>query len=238
MPMVNYCRKCKAETPLVETCPYCGGKLAKTNQQLSFGVIRTPVKDWFAWNQVLRVGLPVLGLVLVIAVVAEAVSSGTAGILALFSQGFFVTLMGVFIVMLLLTLALLLLQGPERVHFVLDKQGVHARTYLPVAQPVRLYARFLTPESVEKITDGERPPLDGLTLVRYVFLPWAQIKRVRIWREGFALLFYRPTFWQALAVRCPVGELSEAESFIRAKMKRFKKAGVWPLENEKMKKKR
>ena len=58
MPLVNYCRKCRTETPLGESCPYCGGRLPKTGEQLSFGIIRNPVTDWFSWNDVLRVALP------------------------------------------------------------------------------------------------------------------------------------------------------------------------------------
>ena len=30
MPLANYCRKCKAEVPVGESCPYCGAKLTKT----------------------------------------------------------------------------------------------------------------------------------------------------------------------------------------------------------------
>lgn len=238
MPLVNYCKKCRAETPLGESCPHCGGKLAQTNEQVSFGVVRMPVRDWFAWNNVLRVGLPALLLVLVTAVAAEGVAGGAAGVIALFSQGFFWTLMAVLAVMLLLVLLLLVVQGPERVHYILDRQGVHARTYLAHPGSARLYARFLTPQSLERLKDDDRPPLEGLTLVRRVFLPWAQIRRVRVWREGFTVLFFRPSFWQALALRCPLQDMVEAEAFVRKKLKRFKKVRVLPAETAVEKKKR
>ena len=65
MPLVNYCRKCRAETPLGESCPYCGGKLAQTGEQISFGLVRRPEREWFSWNNVLRIALPVLALVFV-----------------------------------------------------------------------------------------------------------------------------------------------------------------------------
>jgi len=77
MPLVNYCRKCKAETPLGESCPYCGGKLAQTGEQISFGLMRRPEREWFAWNGVLRIALPVLLLVFVIVVAAETAAAGT-----------------------------------------------------------------------------------------------------------------------------------------------------------------
>ena len=61
-------------------------------------------------------------------------------------------------------------------------------------------------------------------LVRRITLPWAEIRRVRIWREGATLLFFRPAFWQVAAVRCPYGELAAAEALVRKKLKRNKKA--------------
>ena len=78
MPLVNYCRKCRTETPLGESCPYCGGKLAKTAEQLSFGIIRTPVTDWFSWNDVLRVTLPAWLVALIAVLAAEASAASTA----------------------------------------------------------------------------------------------------------------------------------------------------------------
>ena len=63
MSIMNYCRKCKREVPPGEACPFCAGKLSKTNERLSFWMGRIPVRDWFAWNQALRVALPVLGIV-------------------------------------------------------------------------------------------------------------------------------------------------------------------------------
>ena len=221
--MVNYCRKCKAEVPLGETCPYCGSKLSQTGEQVSIGVVRTPLRDWFAWNNVLRIALPVWLLALGTVIASEAAATGAQGVAALSSQGFFGVMLSVLGVMLGLLFLLLALQGTEKVHYVLDKQGVHARTYLHDPGPVQLYARFITPEAVERLAaTDDRPPLDGLTLVRRVTLPWSAVRRVRIWREGGAMLFFRPRFWQALAMRCPIGSLEEAEAFARKKLKRFK----------------
>ena len=159
MPLVNYCKKCRAETPLGESCPHCGGKLAQTNEQVSFGVVRMPVRDWFAWNNVLRVGLPALLLVLVTAVAAEGVAGGAAGVIALFSQGFFWTLMAVLAVMLLLVLLLLVVQGPERVHYILDRQGVHA--HLSGASRQRAPVCALFNAAIAGTLKGRRPPAAG-----------------------------------------------------------------------------
>ena len=228
MPLVNYCRKCQAETPVGETCSYCGGKLAKTGEQLSFGMAVTPVRDWFNWNNLLRVALPVLGLVFVCTLLAEWAAAGPAGAAALLKQGFFWKMMGLLALVLLVCLTLLCLQGTEKVHYVLDKQGVHIRVYLPEdAGALRLYARFVTPQQVQALED-DRPPLEGLTLVRRVTLPWETVCRVKIWREGAMLLFYRPGFWQAAALHCPLEDLEQAEDYIRKKLKRFPKARISP----------
>ncbi|MEG2316575.1 MAG: hypothetical protein RSC91_10165 [Clostridia bacterium] len=227
MPIVNYCRKCKAEVPAGESCAYCGGKLSQTNEQLSFGVVRRPVEDWFAWNQVLRVGVPALGLTLAVSVAAELAASGAEGVIKLFSQGFFGILMAALGVMLLFTLVLLLLQGTEHVHFLLDKQGVHALTYLAQPSELRLYARFLTPMAVDALRADERA-LPNLTLVKHLCVPWAEVRRVRLWRGGLAMLVYRPAYWQALAVRCPLREWDAAEAYARKKLKRFKKVAFIP----------
>lgn len=221
MPLVNYCRKCKAETPLGETCPYCGGKLSQTGRQISFGAVRVPVKDWFAWNSMLRVALPVLGLVFAAALLAEGASTGLMGVAALLKQGFFWRMMGLLVLVLALCWLILRLQGPEKVHYVLDKQGVHVRTYLVSPGPVQLYARMLTPQAAEALAAADdRPPLEGLTLVRRVTLPWTAVRRMRVWRECATLLFYHPRFWLAAAVRCPVEDFAQAEEMVCQKLKR------------------
>lgn len=215
MPLVNYCRKCRTETPLGESCPYCGGRLSKTGEQLSFGIIRNPVTDWFSWNDVLRVMLPAWLVALVAVLAAEASATGAAGVTALLRQGFLWVMLGLLAGMLAALLALMLLRGPERVHFVMDRAGVHARVYVPQGcGALRLYARFTTPEAVERLAAGDdRPPLEGLTLVRRVTLPWESIRRVRVWREGATVLFFHPRYWQVLAMRCPLADLPPAEEY-------------------------
>ena len=230
MPLVNYCRKCKAETPLGESCPYCGGKLAATGEQISFGLMRRPVKEWFAWNHILRIALPVWLLVWVVVVAAEGAAAGTEGVIALINGGFLRT-MGSMLAMLLAVVWLTLrLQGVESVHVVLDKQGVQVRTYVQEGNATALYTRFVSEAAAEKLAaEDERPELPGLVLVRRVQLPWNEIRRVRIWREGCTILFFRPSLWQAAAVQLPVSELAGAEEYVRKKMKRNKKAKIQPV---------
>ena len=238
MPLVNYCKKCKAEVPTGETCPYCSGKLTQTGEQISFGMKRLVVKDWFAWNDLLRIALPVLALVLIIIIAAEASATGMPGLIALLSQGLMGTMLGLLALTLLAIYLILHLQGAESIHTVIDKQGVHVRTYIAEGNDLGLYARFMTQQSADRLAQADdRPALNGLTLVKKTSLAWSDIRRVRVWREGSMILFYRPSFWQAAAVRCPGRELPEAEALVRKKLKRFKKVKVLPpVPTEKKKK--
>ena len=192
--------------------------------------MRRPVKEWFAWNHILRIALPVWLLVWVVVVAAEGAAAGTEGVIALINGGFLRT-MGSLLAMLLAVVWLTLrLQGVESVHVVLDKQGVQVRTYVQEGNATALYTRFVSEAAAEKLAaEDERPELPGLVLVRRVQLPWNEIRRVRIWREGCTILFFRPSLWQAAAVQLPVGELAGAEEYVRKKMKRNKKAKIQPV---------
>lgn len=239
MPLVNYCKKCKTEVPLGETCPYCSGKLTQTGEMISFGLMRRVVKDWFAWNNLLRIVLPVLALVCIIVVAAEAWAGGWDAVAALLAHGFMETMLGLLALVLLGIWLVLRLQGIENVHVVLDKQGVHVRTYVQRGDARALMTRFVGEQTVERLeASDERAPLNGLALVRRVTLPWSEIRRVRIWREGSTMLFFRPAFWQVAAVHVPVSEMNDAEALVRKKLKRMKKVRVLPQEKKEKKKKR
>ena len=226
MPLHNYCKKCKAEVPVGENCPRCGNHLTKTGEHLSFQVRRLPVKDWFAWNGMLRVVLPVIGVILLATILLEAITEGAAGVSDVFVHGFFWTLMSTLGVLLAFTLLLLWLQGEEEVCYILDAKGVQAWIYLRNASALRLYARLTTPAAVLAL-QTEMPCVvqGGLTLVRKTELPWAVVKCVRLWPETGTVLLYRPAWWQALYIRCGEAEYDESVAFIRKKLGR--KKGVW-----------
>jgi len=229
MPLVNYCKKCKTEVPVGESCPYCYGKLTPAAEQISFGLVRKPVREWFTWNNILRIALPVWLLVCAVVVCSEAVASGEAGVIALIEQGFVRTMLWLLGLFLAGVWAVLWLQGSENVHVVLDKQGIHVRVYLPQENRLGLYLRLMTPQAAEKLAQEDgRPALQGLMLVRRTSLLWQSVSRVRIWREDANLLFFHPSFWQAVSFRCPLEELDEAEAFVRMKLKRNKKAKILP----------
>ena len=238
MPFVNYCKKCKTEVPLGESCPHCGGKLSQNGEQLSFGMKRKVVREWFAWNNLLRIALPVFVLVFGMIVGAEAAAAGAEGVIALISQGFLETMLGLLALMLFGIFLLLHLQGVESVHTVIDRQGIHVRTYIADGNDLGRIARFVSLQSAERLTQtDDRAPLPGLMLVHRVTLPWMEIRRVRIWKEGSTILFFRPSFWQVAAVRCPVSELGQAEEMIRKKLKRSKKVRILPPETSEKKRK-
>lgn len=230
MPLANYCRTCKAETPVGELCPYCGGKLTKTGQRLSFGVTRTPLYDWFGWNEYLRLGLPVIAAIFLISVLTELFTGGIPALSRLFASGFTLGILLMLGGLLLLIFLLLFLQGPEKVRYIFGKDGVTALTYLEPEAILPMYARFVTPQQAETLAQTE-DVLPGYRLIRQANLPWNSLSRVRLWREGGVMLFYRPGWWQALSVNVPLSEWDETEAWVRAKLKR-QKGKVLPEEKK------
>ncbi len=218
MPLVQYCKKCKTEVPLGESCTYCGGKLPKTGEMLSFGITHVPVKDWFCWNELLRIALPVLGGILAVALLAEWAAGGLAAVEHLLLNGLLGTALVLLGVVVALCTIVLRLQGGQRIHYVLDKQGIHAWYYLKDPHPVQLYTRLLTPEQVEALQQDDHALAD-LTLIRHQFIAWTEVERVRLWRENAVLLLYRPSWWQAMFIHYPLEELEALEEMLHKKLK-------------------
>lgn len=224
MPYSNYCKKCNAETPVSESCPRCGTKLTRAGERLSLTVERVPVRDWFSWNTMLRVVVPVIGVVLLATVLAEAIAEGGQGVQAVFVQGFFWTLLGALGLMLLFTLVLLSLQGRETVRYVLDGKGAHAYVYVKGTSAVPLYARLTTPQAAAALQQDAPEPMAGYHFVRRVDIAWAQVRRVGFWPETHTILLYQPSFWLALCIRAGQGVYAEAEAHVRKKAPKRKRA--------------
>ena len=218
MPLVYYCKKCKTEVPVGETCTYCGGKLSKQSEMLSFGTIHAPVQDWFCWNELLRIALPILGGITALALGFEWATGGLPAVEKLVRNGFLGTMLILLGVVLALFFVLLYLQGSECIHYVLGRQGIHAWTYLQDPKPIQLYTRLLTPEAIEKFAQDEHA-LEDLTLIRYQTIAWQDVHRVRLWRENAVLLIYRPSWWQVMHVNCPIQEWNAVEQMTRQKLK-------------------
>lgn len=218
MPLVYYCKKCKTEVPVGESCTYCGSKLSKQSEMLSFGTIHAPVQDWFCWNELLRIALPILGGITALALGFEWATGGLPAVAKLVRNGFLGTMLILLGVVLALFFVLLYLQGNECIHYVLGKQGIHAWTYLQDPKPIQLYTRLLTPEAIEKFAQDEHA-LEDLTLIRYQTIAWQDVHRVRLWRENAVLLIYRPSWWQVMHVNCPIEEWTAVEQMTRQKLK-------------------
>ena len=234
MAITNYCKKCRAETSCGDICPRCGAKLTKAGERTVLSVERLPVADWFAWNGILRIVVPVIGLVLLIAVLLEGWTEGARGVQAVFVQGFFWTVMGAFAILLLVTLCVLLLQGRETVRYVLDGKGAHAYAYIRRVQTAPLLARFTTRGAVAALqAEAPEEAIDDLTLVRRADVSWAQVKRACFWPETGTILLYCPRYWLALSLRCAEPEYLEAEAIIRKRLSRVK--GALPKQKRKSK---
>lgn len=225
MPQRNYCKKCKREVPSGSQCTFCGAKLTKAGERLSFGVVHRPAEDWFSWNAVLRLIVPVIVLVCLATLFIEAAVEGANGVQSMFVQGFFWTMMGVLGLGLLVTLILLLLQGRREILYTLDSKGAHACVCLRNAGRVQLGAHMMTRQSAEALRQSLPEELEpSMTPVRHADLAWANVARAQLWREKHTILLYHPTWWQAMVIRCPAIEYEAAVEYVNHKVRTKKRA--------------
>ena len=227
MATMNYCKKCRCEVPPGESCPYCGARLTRAGERQSMNYVRVPIADWFSWNAVLRVALPALLLMALVLALLEG------SLEALAVEGLFWVLLATLGAMLTVVALVLALQGPENIHYVLDKDGVHAYTYLACATRARLFSRMLSVDAVRQLGEKEGNAVPGYTLVQARHLLWADVKRVRFWPEAGKALFFRPSWWQSLVVHCPA-DFTAVEESVRKKL--GKRVPVLPAPPKKKKK--
>jgi hypothetical protein len=218
LPLVKVCKKCRSEVEPEEICPLCGSKLPKSSLTLTFDRNHTPVKDWFCWNNLLRIVLPASLLLIGAVLLAEWAAGGGEAVLKLLGGSFLPIVAALLCILLLGVYIMLCMQGREQVHYAMDKVGIHAWTYLEEPTQAQLYARFLTPEAIQRLETDERA-LPGLVLIRHQYLPWKQIRRAHFWKENAALLLYSPAWWQAMTVYCPYGEIPAVEQMVKAHVK-------------------
>lgn len=234
LPLVQYCKKCRREVPLSEHCAHCGGRLSRNSETLAFDVIHVPVKDWFCWNSWLRIALPAAVLVVAGVFAAEYAFGGAEAALALLGSSFLPIVLALLVAALLVGWVALGLQRGERIHYAMDKLGLHAWTYLENHSPVQLKARLLTPDMLAQLEGDERALLD-MTLIRHQFIAWKDVRRTHFWKENGVLLIYRPSWWQVMAVRCPVEELGNVQAMVNAHVKQPAKSGKKPAAKRKKK---
>ena len=219
MPQRNYCKKCKREVPSGSQCALCGAKLTKAGERLSFGITQRPVEDWFCWNAVLRLIVPVIALVWLTTVLIEAAVEGANGVQAVFVQGFFWTMLCVLGLGLLATLVMLLLQGRREILYALDGKGAHATVCLRDAGTVQLGAHLMTRQSAEALRQSLPEELETtFTPVRHADLAWTNVARAQFWPEKHTVLLYQPIWWQAMAIQCPANEYEAAVEYVKHKV--------------------
>ena len=221
MAFVNYCKKCKAETPAVEVCPYCQKKLPKTNEHLSFGYVFSPARNFFMYNQWLRVVLIVLSATIAIVLLSEGITGGIAGIQKLITQGFIKEMFIIFVFCVAVVFLLLSLRGKEHVHCVLDKDGMHVRVYLKNPTKWQYTLRFCNEKNLELLAKDERN-IPNFTLVSSAHVLWKECKRIRLWSKGLTLIAYKPKYWQALVICLPIQQYNEIVEYVYLKGKKNK----------------
>ena len=210
MPLTNYCKKCSQDVPMGETCPRCGARLTRAGERLTWTVVRVPVKDFFSWNAMLRVVVPVMALVLGGTALMEALARGSQGVQNVFVQGFFWIMLFMLGIFLALTWLILWLQGQETVRYILDAKGVHTRVTLQKPTPIRLYARFTTPLALEALAaQGSESMTDGMPCIRKTDTAWAQIRRFAQWPETRTVILFSPAYWSVAHLLCPSQEAYE-----------------------------
>ncbi|MBQ2700033.1 MAG: hypothetical protein IJF65_02645 [Clostridia bacterium] len=213
MPLVCYCKKCKIEVPVGETCSLCGGKLTKASARFSFAIQQHPVKDWMRWNGLLRLVL-IVWILLVLAISAvEYASAGSIGVSRLLRGSSGLTLLLILGITLLLVFLWLIGIGKETHYCFLDQKGVHVSCY--VAQPSRMN-RLLRFKSGSTHSD-----VYGL-FAGQVQIQWTQIRRVQIWHDKKRILLYAPRWWLQLAITCPPDQFEGAIGFLKGKLGRRK----------------
>lgn len=215
MALTATCKKCNREVKPGDICPICGTKLPKSATHAAWVVERKPVADWMCWNAILRWLLPAGTVVLALALLLEGVSGGTEAVEKLFLGSFPVTLLLLLGVLLLLVLAALLLQGRELMDYIVDSRGVHATRYLPDPTPLKLLFRLKSPGMMRQVDPAAQPPVLRLDEQN---LPWRAVSRVQLWPEKCYILFYAPTWWLRIPVRCTPFSWEDTLFYVRDKL--------------------
>ena len=215
MALTATCKKCNREVAPGDLCPHCGTKLPKNAVHAAWVLERKPVADWMSWNAVLRWLLPAGLVVLILALLLEGISGGTAAVENLFLGGFPLVLLILLCVLLTLVLVALLLQGRELTDYVVDSRGVHVTRYLPDPTPLKLLARLKSPALMRQLDPDANAPVLRLGEQD---LAWKNVARVQLWPEKCYILFYAPTWWLRIPVRCTPFSWEDALVFVRDKL--------------------
>ena len=215
MARTAYCKRCGKEVAAGEMCPSCGTRLGKNAVHAAWCTERTPFRDWMYWNSVMRLLLPGALAVLLLVLLLEGLSGGTAAVEKMITSGFPAVLGILTLTVLTVVLIVLLLQGKELSDFVVDNRGIHETRYLPDPTPLKLVMRLKAP----------RMPGEGETVLKLGerHLAWKDVSRVQLWPEKCMVLFYAPSWWLRLPVVCTPFTWEDTMEYIREKLGKKKK---------------
>lgn len=213
MPITAYCKKCAKDVPPGDRCPSCGSKLAKSAVRVAWCAEHVPVRDWMSWNAAMRILLPVLGLVFLLVLLAEGLTSGLAGVDALLRSGLLFALAGLLVIATAVLLLAFILQGEDLLDCVVDGRGIHIQQYLPHPTPMKLMLRMKPASLMQQYN-----PQEGILLISQKELLWKDIARVQLWPEKALILFYAPAWWMRLALPCTAYTYEDCLTFIQDKL--------------------
>ncbi len=213
MAITAYCKKCNREVAPGDICPICGTKLPKSAVHAAWVVERNPAADWMCWNAVMRWLVPAGLAVLAMALLLEGFSGGPEAVEKMFRGSFPLALGILLAAVLLVVMAALLLQGRELMDYVIDSRGIHVTRYLPEPTALKLLTRLKSPGLLAQ-TDPENPVL----LLETRDLAWRNVSRVQLWPEKCYILFYAPSWWLRIPVRCTPFSWEDAMEYVREKL--------------------
>ena len=221
MALTAYCKKCAREVDAGEVCPFCGTRLGKNAAHAAWCVERTPVKDWMCWNAVMRVLLPATLVILLLVLLSEGISGGIAAVEKMLTSGFPAALLIILGTILVMTAAILALQGKELTDYVVDSRGIHEVRYLPHPTPVRLLTRLKSPMLLRQ-AEAQGDSVSVLKLGGKD-LAWRDVARVQLWPEKCMILYYAPAWWMRIALVCTPFIWDDVMGLTREKLGRKRK---------------
>lgn len=210
-----YCAKCNADNEAA-VCAVCGKKLAAGTARVRWTYIRTPVLDSASWSAALLCIAAVLVLALVLLSGAEYFIGQMPALNRLFTGPVPLVLCALACAGVLLVLFTLLLQGKERVDYVLDTQGAHMQVWVPCSR-VKFLARFqgMKMDTLASLEDGTQ-----VLLSQEKHLLWEDLTepRMRAARREINLMGAHAV--PVITLCCDAQTYEEAETYINWKLKR------------------
>lgn len=211
MALTCTCKQCGREVRPGDACPVCGGKLSPAQAHLTWKIVRRPVADWMCWNAVMRIVLPVMAMVLVLALSMQLMADGPAALSSAAAYNMMASMGAVLALICFVLLLVLWLRGPELLICTIDGKGMHIERYLPNPTSLRLLLRLKPLSLLEE--HGELPiPLDRADT------GWKDIRRVQLWPEKSYIILYSPSWWQCMAVPASPMLWNDALELIRQKI--------------------